>query len=120
MNDLKQTLAEMLLGIRFGRDVKTTSWGWIYIVHLVPDLSKHRVKIGFTKHFNARMSGLRNTCPNLKLWGRWRATEQHEQLVHTFVPGRVGTSEVFDCPNIDLVGIILDALLGDRSSVATV
>ncbi|HWJ41559.1 MAG TPA: hypothetical protein VNT29_10505 [Candidatus Limnocylindrales bacterium] len=87
----------------------------IYAVQLLPEELPERVKFGYTARSVAdRLKHYRTVCPSARLLAVWSGDRSHEQVVLNTLPGRLGTSEVFNCASIPYALGIIDDLLGDR------
>jgi hypothetical protein len=81
--------------------------GWIYIIALAPDVSKTRLKIGWTgRVIEGRIADFLTANPTLELVAMFAANRNQESAVHYAVPGRIGASEVFDCDPDRAIGIV--------------
>ncbi len=92
--------------------------GHVYVVALVPDLDRRRLKIGWTGGaVEKRVDAFRTTSPTCELVAAWPAKRVQERLALTSIPGRLSTrNEVFQVDDVDAALAILDGLLGPRRS----
>ncbi len=95
-----RTTAE-ICPIRIWDPIVSRKAGWVYAVSVVPELDLNRIKIGFTERaINVRLGSFRTANPTALLVGLWEAEKHGEQLAHSAVEGRIGSSEVFKCPDV--------------------
>jgi hypothetical protein len=70
--------------------------GWLYAVATNPDLSLHRLKVGWTSKPVERLIDFRTADPNALLLGLWQSFPAIERKAHSAIRGRIRDSEVFD------------------------
>ena len=89
----------------------TGEQGFFYLILLVPELSRTRIKIGFAGNLDDRLDAHRTTCPTLQLLKAWPCKRSWEKVVidcSSVECKRVGV-EVFDCDNPDAMISKVDA-----------
>jgi hypothetical protein len=75
--------------------------GVVYALALIPDVKPDRIKVGFTtRSAEHRASDHRTASPTATVLGSWPACAVDERRVHGVLPGRIGTSEVFDVGDV--------------------
>jgi len=74
--------------------------GWVYAIAPNPDLSLHRIKLGWTaKPPGRRIDQYRTGNPNLLLLGLWESFAAGESAAFAACTGRIRDTEVFDVPD---------------------
>ena len=85
--------------------------GDLYAISLMPEVRPLRIKIGFTRTIALRIRSFRAVCPTLELLRTWPAEIEHEALVLSALPGRIGNSEVFVCDDSSALLATIDHVL---------
>ncbi len=90
-------------------DLERPSAGWIYAVAIVPDIDLCRIKVGFTERsIEKRLAQFRTANPTAMLLGLWPGDRGSERAAHDALPGRVGTSEVFQVNDLVAAFEVID------------
>lgn len=115
--DARQSLVDLPLpGIVCDRQVSSRE-GWVYVIQLEPKRLPNRIKIGFTTDVSQRLRTFQTTSPRLTLVGLWHADAREEQVALRMIRGRIGSSEVFDCPSVRMALVALDVMLCSAKGV---
>lgn len=83
---------------------------YFYLLLLVPEYSKCRIKIGYASDLSGRIATHRTTCPTLDVVKTWRCKRTWESPLIDLVANdckRVG-QEVFDCEDVEELVARLD------------
>lgn len=89
--------------------------GWIYAVATVPELSLHRLKVGWTtKPIEQRLKSYRTSSPTCLLLGLWEGFPAGEDAAHAACGEPLaGSNEVFDVldpwKTLDAIGVAVRA-----------
>jgi hypothetical protein len=77
--------------------------GFFYVILLVPEFSKTRIKIGFTNNVSTRLSSHQCAAPTAKLLKHWKCKRNWEGFLTDIVTkhGTCIRSEVFDVSKLD-------------------
>lgn len=89
----------------FAGDLQTGNGsGHFYIIQVIPDLLKGRVKFGFTSNIDARLASHRTSAPTaelLKIYPARRSWEDAAIASITRVDCTLVANEVYDCEDTD-------------------
>jgi len=94
--------------------VESSRGGWVYAIAVAPEVSRCRLKIGFTADVVRRFAQHRTTNPTALLVAAWEASAADEAAAHQALSGRIGMSEVFLVRSIVRALESLDGVLGPR------
>jgi hypothetical protein len=80
-------------------EIPMSDVGLVYAIAPTPELSLHRLKIGWTRDartLDTRINSYRTSNPHAMILGVWEGDRTSEASAHLECDGRIGNSECFD------------------------
>lgn len=105
-----------LIGRSFlGADNPRKYGGQVYAIAMVPDLDIRRLKVGYTaRPIQVRFDTYLTSNPTAKLLGLWSVPLLGEEIALRALKGRIGGTEVFHVPDVQLALVAIDDALRSR------
>jgi hypothetical protein len=108
---VKRVMDGFITSDSMGSIIESSADEYFYLLLLVPELSKSRIKVGYASDLTGRIAAHRTTCPTLEVIKAWRCKKTWEVPLIDLVANdckRIG-QEVFDCDDTDELTARIDA-----------
>lgn len=89
--------------------------GFFYAIQIVPELSPHRIKLGYSLNPEQRTANFKMLAPTATVLRSWpcRSEWEREAIAHLAEVGTRLATELFDFPDLDLLIQRADAYFAD-------